>query len=239
MIDQETVAPQTNAEAAAWANGYGVIRHTAQTQSRIATLASRASSDRTEGDGVSIYKLLSLLDRLTSAALWLVVHETYARKVHLDGRPLSRDEFKPKPDGHTGGSLNVVPAYAGYLAANVLSAHTRGWLMGQGHCVAAVDSLNLLVGNLLAAHSERYSVSDEGLTRYVQDFYSYRLNDSGVQDSPLGSHVNHNTAGGLAGCSHHDQQRSPDRPADDHVAARWRGLVLPSSGAERVRSYRV
>ena len=70
--------------------------------------------------------------------------------------------------------------------------------MGQGHCVAAVDSLNLLVGNLSAAHSERYCVSDEGLTRYVQDFYSYKLSDDGVQDSPLGSHVNHNTAGGLA-----------------------------------------
>lgn len=197
-IDPDQAARETSVASSAWANGYGEIRHTAQTQSRIASLAKRISSDRTEGDGVSFYELLSTLDRLTSAALWLAVHETYARNVHLDGRPLSRDEFKPKPDGHTGGSLNMVPAYAGYLAANILSADTRGWLMGQGHCVAAVDSLNLLVGNLTAAHSERYSVSDEGLTRYVQDFYSYKLNDSGVQDSPLGSHVNHNTAGGLA-----------------------------------------
>ena len=198
MTDQEKTVPETSAEFAAWANGYGVIRHTAQTQSRIATLANRVALEGMVGDGVSFYELLSALDRLTSAGLWLVVHETYARNVHLDGRPLSRDEFKPKPDGHTGGSLNMVPAYAAYLAANVLSAHTRGWLMGQGHCVAAVDSLNLLTGNLLAAHSERYSVSDEGLTRYVRDFYSYKLNDSGAQDSPLGSHVNHNTAGGLA-----------------------------------------
>lgn len=182
--------------AATWASGYGVIRHTAQTRGRIRSLVDRNAKD--QNDGVSIYELLSALDRLTSAALWLVVHETYARNVHLDGRPLSAHDFKSKPDGHTGGALNMVPAYAGYLAANVLSAQTRGWLMGQGHCVSAVDSLNLLVGNLSAAHAQRYSVSDEGLTRYVRDFYSYRLNDSGGPDSPLGSHVNHNTAGGLA-----------------------------------------
>jgi phosphoketolase len=70
--------------------------------------------------------------------------------------------------------------------------------MGQGHCVAAIDSLNLLVGNMLPAHAERYSVSDEGLTHYVRDFYSYRIGEDGKQDSPLGSHVNAHTAGGLA-----------------------------------------
>lgn len=197
-MNPDTVVLDKSVEASVWANGYGEIHHSAETQARIAALASRLVADGIIGDSVSFHKLLSSLDRLTSAALWLVAHETYARNVHLDGRTLSSDDFKPKPDGHTGGSLNMVPAYAGYLAANILTAHTRGWLMGQGHCVAAVDSLNLLVGNLTTAHSERYSVSDEGLTRYVRDFYSYKLNDSGIQDSPLGSHVNHNTAGGLA-----------------------------------------
>ena len=38
----------------------------------------------------------------------------------------------------------MVPAYAGYLAVNALSGITRGWLMGQGHCVAAIDALNVL-----------------------------------------------------------------------------------------------
>jgi len=103
------------------------------------------------------------------------VHETYVRNVYLDGRPLQKDDFKPKPEGHTGGSLNMVPAYAGYLAANVLSSFTRSWLMGQGHCVAAIDSLNLLVDNMTAAHQERYAVTDDGLTRYVRNFYSYLL----------------------------------------------------------------
>jgi phosphoketolase len=70
--------------------------------------------------------------------------------------------------------------------------------MGQGHTVAAIDSVNLLLGNLTEAHAGRYSLTDEGLTRYVRDFYSYRLNARGEQDSPLGSHVNAHTAGGLA-----------------------------------------
>ena len=56
--------------------------------------------------------------------------------------------------------------------------------MGQGHCVAAIDSLNLLVGNMSPRHAERYSISDEGLTRYVRDFYSYLLQSNGLPDSP-------------------------------------------------------
>jgi phosphoketolase len=62
----------------------------------------------------------------------------------------------------------MVRAYTGYLAANTLTGHTRAWLMGQGHCVAAIDSVNLLVGNL--------TPPDAGLTRYVRDFYSYAHN---------------------------------------------------------------
>jgi phosphoketolase len=64
--------------------------------------------------------------------------------------------------------------------------------------VAAVDSVNLLVNNMTPAHASRYSLTDEGLTRYVRDFYSYHLGEDGRQDSPLGSHVNAHTAGGLA-----------------------------------------
>ena len=183
---------------ARWAQGYGVIRHTDETQVRMHDLSVRLADQGRQGDGVALYDLLMALDRLACAALWLVVHQTYARNVYLDGRPLTTEDFKIRPDGHTGGSLNMVPAYAGYLAANVLTGHTRGWLMGQGHCVAAVDSLNLLVGNMTEAHAARYAVADEGLTRYVRDFYSYRLRENGRQDSPLGSHVNVHTAGGLA-----------------------------------------
>ncbi len=183
---------------ARWAEGYGVIRHGDETQVRIHELAASVAGSGSHGDGVALYDLLMALDRLASAGLWLVVHQTYARNVYLDGRPLATDDFKHRPEGHTGGSLNMVPAYAGYLAANAWSGHTRGWLMGQGHCVSAVDSLNLLVGNMTEAHATRYAVTDEGLTRYVRDFYAYRLRKDGRQDSPLGSHVNAHTAGGLA-----------------------------------------
>jgi phosphoketolase len=181
-----------------WVAGYGRIRHTPITQRRVATMVQALEEQGVRGDGGSAYELLSAVDRVTSAAMWLVVHETYARTVHMDGRPLRAEDFKPSPEGHTGGALNMVPAYVGYLAVNALTGMTRAWLMGQGHCVAAIDSVNLLVGNMTSAHARRYDLSDDGLTRYVRDYYAYRLDDAGRQDSPLGSHVNIHTAGGLA-----------------------------------------
>lgn len=198
LLRQAARYREDDPQFARWAAGYGVIQHSALTQVRIHELATRLSARGERGDGVAFYDLLLALDRLTSAAMWVVVHATYARNVYLDGRPLAAGDFKPRPEGHTGGSLNMVPAYAGYLAVNVLTGHTRAWLMGQGHCVAAVDALNLLVGNMTPAHADRYSLTDAGLTRYVRDFYSYRLGTDGRQDSPLGSHVNAHTAGGLA-----------------------------------------
>ena len=198
-LAQQTAQYRHNdSQFARWAQGYGVIRHTDETQVRIHDLAAKFTSQGRQGDGGAFYELLTALDRLTSAGLWLVVHQTYARNVYLDGRPLDVEDFKVQPDGHTGGALNMVPAYAGYLAANVLTGHTRAWLMGQGHCVTAVDSLNVLVGNMTEAHAARYAVTDAGLTRYVRDFYAYRLGADGRQDSPLGSHVNAHTAGGIA-----------------------------------------
>lgn len=181
-----------------WAAGLGVIRHTATTQARVREMASVLIRRDVKGDGVHLFEVLAAADRVASAGMWLVVHETYARTVHLDGRPLAAEDFKPSPEGHTGGALNMVPAYTGYLAVNAITGLTRGWIMGQGHCVAAVDSVNLLVRNASAAHAARYPVSDDGLTRYVRDFYACRIGPDGAQESPLGSHVNAHTAGGLA-----------------------------------------
>ena len=73
-----------DASAAAGQRGYGVLRHQSETRARIAEMVGRMSGDR--GDGVAPYSLLSALDRLTSAALWLVVHQTFARNVFLAGR---------------------------------------------------------------------------------------------------------------------------------------------------------
>jgi phosphoketolase len=187
-----------NPAAGRWAEGYGVIQHSIETQTRVFQMADSLVAKGIRGDGVPLFELLYALDRVASAAMWVVVHETYARNVHLDGRQLVAEDFKPQPDGHTGGSLNMVPAYTGYMAVNALTSHTRSWIMGQGHCVAAIDTINLLLNNMTPAHAERYSLTDEGLTRYVRDFYSYRFRDDGKQDSPLGSHVNVHTAGGIS-----------------------------------------
>jgi len=187
-----------NPAADRWAAGYGAIDHSIETQARVFAMADLLAASGLVGDGVPLFDLLSAADRIASAAMWLVVHETYAQNVYLDGMDLTLEDFKPHPEGHTGGSLNMVPAYVGYMAINAITGFTRSWIMGQGHCVSAIDSVNLLVNNMTIAHAERYSLSDEGLTRYVRDFYSYRLKENGTQDSPLGSHVNAHTAGGLA-----------------------------------------
>ena len=187
-----------NPEADRWAAGYGKIHHTDETQARVFAMAELLAARGVQGDGVPLFEVLEAADRVASAAMWLVVHETYARNVYLDGRDLGPEDFKSHPEGHTGGALNMVPAYTGYMAVNAVTGHSRSWIMGQGHCVAAVDSLNLLLNNMSSAHAERYGLSDEGLTRYVRDFYSYRLREDGTQDSPLGSHVNAHTAGGMA-----------------------------------------
>lgn len=181
-----------------WAKGYGVISHSKDTQKKIFEMEKFLNQHGIHGDGTPIFDVLYAADRVASAAMWLVVHETYAKRVFLDGRDLKSEDFKSDPQGHTGGSLNMVPAYIGYMAINAITGITRSWIMGQGHCVSAIDSVNLLLNNMTPSHEERYSLTDEGLTRYVQDFYSYKLGPDYRQDSPLGSHVNPNTAGGLA-----------------------------------------
>ena len=196
-FERVEAALSRNAAAARWAAGYGVIGHSLETRARVLSLASEME-DRGKIRSEALFDILHAADRVASAAMWLVVHETYARRVYLDGRDLGAEDFKPDPEGHTGGSLNMATAYTAYMAANAISAVTRSWVMGQGHTVAAIDSTNLLLGNMTPHHAGRYSLTDEGLTNYVRDFYRYRLTAEGEQESPLGSHVNANTAGGLA-----------------------------------------
>lgn len=180
---------------AQWSRGYGVIRHQARTQAWVKQLINKLNLD--EQGQFKIISLLQAADRIANAAMWLVVHAVYATHINLEGMPLTKNDFKMEPQGHVGGSLNMVPAYAGYMLANAISGTTRAWLMGQGHCVAAIDSVNLLLDNMTLEHAKRYDYSPEGLKRYINDFYSYRLTPEGNQDSPLGSHVNIHTAGGI------------------------------------------
>lgn len=181
-----------------WAKGYGVIRHSEQTRDRIAALAERLVESGSASTQDLVYEALSAADRLASAAMWVVVHMTYARRVDLSGADLVAADFKPAPEGHTGGSLNVVPAYVGYLAANLLTSTTRGWILGQGHCVAAVEAVNCLVGNLTDRQADRYDFSEAGISRLCADFYSYEIDAEGTASAPLGSHVNAFTAGGVS-----------------------------------------
>ncbi|MEJ5992357.1 xylulose 5-phosphate 3-epimerase [Ramlibacter sp. PS3R-8] len=189
---------QADPAFAHWAEGYGPIRHAARTQVRVHEMAQLLVTQRRTCEAANVYRVLAAADRVAAAAMWLTVHMTYASSVRCDGMPLAAEDFKRVPEGHTGGSLNMVPAYIGYLAANSLTAHTRAWVMGQGHSVAGIEACNLLVGNLLPVQAERYDTTEAGLTRFVNDFYSYALTPDGTPASPLGSHVSANTAGGIS-----------------------------------------
>lgn len=182
---------------AQWAEGRGVIEHDKLTQQRVGTLI-----DQLEQQGLCdrshALDLLKSADRLCNMGLWLTAHMTYVQNVYLDGRTLNADDFKTIPEGHTGGALNMVPAYVGYLLANALTGKTRGWLMGQGHCVAAIDAVNVLTRNLEHEQQARYTRDNQGLSRLCRDFYSYEVAADGRPAAPLGSHVNVFTAGGVS-----------------------------------------
>ncbi len=175
----------------------GLTAHDVQLCSRISDLADRLVAQAVLPDREAVYAVLLAADTLCRATCWLLMHMVYARHVFLDGRRLQAADFKLDPQGHAGGSLNMVPAYVGYIAFNTLTAQTRSWMMGQGHCVAAIDACNVLLGNMHAEHAQRYSVSDSGLSTLVKDFYRYTVQSDGRPVSPLGSHVNAYTAGGM------------------------------------------
>lgn len=181
-----------------WMRGYGVIQHSPDTCARVAAMTSELVAGGQAPDEEAVYTALIAADRIASASLWVVAHMTYARRVDLTGADLEADAFKSTPEGHTGGALNVALAYVGYLTANLLTAQTRGWVLGQGHCVAAIDAANCLVDNLSAAQVGRYGADEAGLSRLCADFYSYEIDANGRPAAPLGSHVNAHTAGGLS-----------------------------------------
>ena len=187
----------TEATFARWRQGYGVIQHSLPTQAAVYRLAHQLVQAGQQPDLATVYELLTALDRVSAAGLWLVVHMTYARRLHWDGAPLAAEDFKPQPEGHTGGALNMVPAYAGYLTLNALTGETRAWLMGQGHCVAAIEAINLLLQNQHAEQQARYQGSEDAAERLLTDFYGYAQAADGSPAAPLGSHVNPHTAGGV------------------------------------------
>jgi len=188
---------QKYSDFAQWAEGSGVITHNDLTQVRIYDLCQQLLCQGRFGSLKEILEIFIAADKLTNAAMWLVAHMTYANRVDLSGRPLTANDFKNNPQGHTGGSLNMVPGYVGYMAANTFAGITRSWLMGQGHCVAAIESVNVMLRNLYPAQAGRYPLTDDGLSQLAQDFYSYAINEQGEPGVPLGSHVNPHTAGSI------------------------------------------
>ena len=181
-----------------WTSGYGVIVHDTETQQRLQSILQNADRGLLALTQTEAADVFSATDRLANAAMWLIAHMSYARRVDLSGAPLKAEDFKPSPEGHMGGSFNMAIAFAGYLAANALSGHTRAWTLGQGHCVAAIEAINALTGDVSAAQQGRYDRSEAGLSRLVSDFYGYAITPDGRPGVPLGSHVNPNTAGGLS-----------------------------------------
>ncbi len=188
---------QSSPEFNQWANGYGVISHNDETQVRVFDLCQQLICQKRIGSLGDVLSFFTAADKLSNAAMWLVVHMTYANRIDLTGQTLHANDFKENPQGHTGGSLNMVPGYVGYMCANALAGVTRSWLMGQGHCVAAIEAVNVMLRNLHSEQADRYTFDDEGLTKLVQDFYSYAIDGNGKPAVPLGSHVNPHTAGGL------------------------------------------
>ena len=55
--------------------------------------------------------MLWAADRVANAALWMVVHQTYANRVRIDGHELMQEEFKADPDRN---SLPVLPAVGAF-----------------------------------------------------------------------------------------------------------------------------
>lgn len=186
------------ASATNWRQGYGPISHRRDTLARVQALIERLLADGRLKSTSEAQALLAAADRLACAAMNVVAHMTYALRIDLSGAALVAQDFKPVPEGHMGGSLNMVPAFVGYLLANALTGTTRGWLMGQGHCVAAIEAVNALTGDVSPAQSGRYDRSEVGLSRLIADFYSYAIDAQGRPAVPVGSHAGASTAGAVS-----------------------------------------
>ena len=123
----------------AWAEGYGVIRHAPETRERAQQLGYLLVECGQIPDVDAFYRLLAAADRLSSAAMWTVAHMTYAQRVDLSGAPLPADAFKKTPEGHTGGSLNMVPAFVGYLGTSPFCRRDRGGQRVDGGCFSCAE----------------------------------------------------------------------------------------------------
>jgi len=75
IAGQATLYRTNNPTFARWAAGYGPIRHTPETQVRVAAMADLLRARGVRGDGLPLFDLLYAADRVASAGMWLVVPE--------------------------------------------------------------------------------------------------------------------------------------------------------------------
>ncbi|ALO45026.1 hypothetical protein [Pseudohongiella spirulinae] len=197
-------------------------------------------------------ELLLAAERVSRMAKWLVINMTYARNVHLDGRPLTATDLKGRPAGNTSAALRYVPLYVGYLLANALSGKTRAWLMSCDAGSVAVDAVNVLIGNADESQLSCYSMSDEGLSRLCRDYFSDEVTLPESVHAANGSALRPHSAAALASGVHAgntarqfvhmplpgqelvvflDQHDLGSQPGTDWGAYWWRGedsgLVMP------------
>ena len=85
---------QQSTHFSSWARGYGVIQHNDVTQLHIHELAAWLVATRKAPSLAWVFDKLVAADRLASAAMWLVVHMTYADRVDPSGQPLHATDFK-------------------------------------------------------------------------------------------------------------------------------------------------
>lgn len=160
----------THSWADAWRRGYGPIERRPETVAMTEAMVERLVRRGAWPEDEDVYRVLAAADRLASAAMWLVLHMTRARQIDVTGAALSPDAFRSDPFDRMHGSLSMAAAYAGHLAANVLSGVTRLSVVGEGLCVAAVEAIHALTGDLAHPHRRRHAPTQAGLSRLVRDF---------------------------------------------------------------------
>lgn len=74
-----------------WRAGFGVIAHTDVTLERLHALLRQAANGELAVSETEARDLFAATDKLANAAMRLVAHMTYARRIDLSGAPLKKE----------------------------------------------------------------------------------------------------------------------------------------------------
>ena len=148
-----------------WKQGYGPLLRERITVRRVDEMVALLTRRRVWPDRESIYRVLAAADRLTSAAMWLVLHMDNARYLDMTGAPLSPPYPNDEALGRIASALLIVQAFTGYLTANVLSGRTRSWAMDSRCCGLAIEAVNTLTGDIAYGSKGSYNKPQADLHR--------------------------------------------------------------------------